>query len=45
MKIIRIERNDGKFLDLNLHSFDIEQLSKSLISLISEGKGDNCGTE
>lgn len=45
MKIIRIERNDGKFLDLNLHNFDIEQLSKSLISLISEEKGDNCGTE
>ncbi|HCL4578485.1 TPA: hypothetical protein N2D80_003177 [Clostridium botulinum] len=44
MKIIRIERNDGKFLDLNLHNFDIKQLSESLNTIISEEKGDDCGT-
>jgi hypothetical protein len=37
MKIVRIERNDGKFLDLNLHNRDIEQLSNALIEFTAEG--------
>lgn len=37
MSIIRIERNDGQFIDLNLHNYDIKQLSKALMDFTSKG--------